>query len=65
MKCDLVTFEHSENGLSLFVIPETDTERKLLQGLWKHGKLEKCNGIADNSGQGFCIAWKLKDKSKD
>lgn len=61
MKIKIITYEHAENGLSLFVTPETDEERQLLRGLWKHGKLETCNGVADRSEQGFCIAWKQKE----
>lgn len=40
MKAKLITYEHSENGISLFVVPETEAERILLQGLWKHGQLQ-------------------------
>lgn len=63
MKTSIVTYEHRINGLSLFVVPETDEEREVLKGLWRHGKLEKCNGVADGSGQGFCIHWKLGEES--
>jgi len=45
MNVTLVTYLAKQNGLSLFVVPETQVERVLLQGLWKHGTLEKCNGI--------------------
>lgn len=60
MKAELVTFEHQENGVSLFVVPETDAERELLRGLWRHGRMEICNGVADQSSLGFCVAWKLR-----
>lgn len=63
MKTKLTTAEHSVNGLSLFVVPETAEERALLRGLWKHGKLEKCNGIADNTGEGFAISWNQEVQS--
>lgn len=59
MKAKLVTYEHAENGVSLFVVPETDEERELLRGLWKHGTLTKCNGVADQSGEGFAVTWKF------
>jgi len=50
MRCELLTYAHGSNGLSLFVIPETDAERELLRGMWNHGELQRCNGVADNSG---------------
>lgn len=62
MKAKLITYEHSENGISLFVVPETEAERILLQGIWKHGQLRTCNGIADSSSQGFCVSWHFKDE---
>ncbi len=58
MKTKLITYEHAVNGISLFVIPETEAERELLRGLWKHGEMKACNGVADNSEQGFAISWK-------
>ena len=64
MKCELIIFDHAANGLSLFVVPETDAERVVLRGLWKHGELMRCNGIADDSGEGFCVAWKLEAKER-
>jgi len=64
MKTKLITYEHSENGILLFVVPETDEERQLLAGLWRHGKLELLNGMADRSGQGYAVAWKLEQKQK-
>jgi hypothetical protein len=62
MKCKIVTYAHAENGVSLFAVPETEAERELLKGLWKHGELKVCNGVADGSGQGFCVAWKMKQQ---
>jgi len=62
MQAKLVTYEHSGNGMSLFIIPETECERALLQALWKHGEMKTCNGVADRSAQGFCIAWKLREE---
>ena len=59
MKVELVTYLAKSNGLSLFVVPETEAERVLLQGLWKHGTLAKCNGIADDSGEGFAVHWEM------
>jgi hypothetical protein len=59
MRCEVVVYEHRDNGLSLFVVPETDAERALLDGLWKHGELNTCNGVADRSSKGYCVAWKL------
>jgi hypothetical protein len=29
MKTKLVSYEHADNGLSLFIVPETDEERVL------------------------------------
>lgn len=57
MKAKLVTFEHSVNGMAVYVIPETDAEREFLRGLWRHGHMDITNGIADNSGIGFAIQW--------
>jgi len=51
MRCELIIYSHSENGLSLFVVPETDTERQLLRGLWTHGELKTCNGVADRNSR--------------
>lgn len=62
MKCRIVSYVHSSNGLSLFVVPETDAERELLRALWTHGELTRCNGVADDSGEGFSIAWKMEEK---
>ncbi len=62
MQCEVAIYEHPENGISLFIVPETDAERQLLFGLWKHGTLKMCNGVADGSGQGFCIDWKMIEK---
>lgn len=64
MKTSVVTYEHRTNGLALFVVPETDQERELLKGLWKHGELKTCNGVADGSTQGFCVSWALRDKQE-
>jgi len=61
MKCKLITYVHSGNGLALFVIPESDVERELLEGLWKHGQLNTSNGIADNSSRGFSVRWRLHE----
>lgn len=61
MKVALSSFVHSENGLALYVVPETDAERVLLRAMWQHGRLEKCNSpLDDKSGEGFSIHWKLK-----
>ena len=57
MKAKLITFNHSVNGMAVYVIPETDAERELLYGLWRHGYMTTGNGIADNSGIGFAIQW--------
>lgn len=59
MKTKLITYNHSENGVSLFVVPETDEERELLRGLWRHGTLAIRNGVADQSGEGFAVTWKF------
>ncbi len=64
MKVELVTYEHRTNGLALFVIPETDEERVVLQGLWKHGELRMCNGVADGTEQGFGVHWQIGDKEE-
>ena len=61
MKVELATFAHSNNGLSLYVQPETEAERQLLRGIWKHGKLEVVNSHGDDkSGIGFAITWKIE-----
>lgn len=57
MKVDLTHYDHRSNGVSLFLIPETPIERKLLEALFKHGRLMTCNGIMDNSTCGFAIQW--------
>jgi len=63
MKCEVITYEHASNGISLFVVPETDCEKALLRGFWTHGELLKCNGVADGSGLGFAITWRIRDPS--
>ena len=66
MKCEIITYEQADNGLALFVVPETDAERSILQGLWKHGELTLCNGVADRSPQGFAVRWKTTEqKARD
>ncbi|KKM93798.1 hypothetical protein LCGC14_1204630 [marine sediment metagenome] len=40
MKTRLFTYVHESNGLSLEIVPETDTEAELLAALWKHGRME-------------------------
>lgn len=62
MRCEIITYTHAENGISVFVVPETDAERELLKGLWTHGEMRMCNGIADGTSTGFCVAWKMKEK---
>lgn len=62
MQVKLATYAAALNGVSLFVIPETEAERALLRGFWKHGKMETCNGTMDNSGMGFCISWRLQNE---
>jgi hypothetical protein len=62
MNCKLVSYTHAANGLSLFIVPETDAERELLSALWKHGELSRCNGVADRSESGFCVSWKLENR---
>lgn len=65
MQVKLATYQHASNGVSLFVIPETEEERVLLRGFWKHGKMEVCNGTMDNSSQGFCISWRLQHEENE
>lgn len=65
MQAKLVTYEHSENGISVFVMPETEAERVLLKGLWKHGKMQSRNGIADNNWQVFSVDWYLKEEKPE
>lgn len=60
MRAEIVTYKHRENGISLFVVPETEAERDLLDGLWRHGKLATCNGVADGTGKGFAVQWRLE-----
>ena len=62
MKAKVIIYDHGENGISLFITPETDAERELLRGLWQHGEMKVCNGVADRTGQGFCVRWDFKDK---
>ena len=44
-----------EPYVSLYLVPETDVERALLRSLWAHGRMQVCNGCADNTGEGFQI----------
>lgn len=59
MKCKITHTDYAGNGISLFVIPETQNEREVLEALWKHGRLNTCNGVADYSPQGFRIVCNL------
>ena len=52
-----------EPYISLYLVPETDVERALLRSLWKHGRMEECNGCADNTGEGFAITQKPQRKA--
>lgn len=58
MKIEVFHGAHSENGISLYLVPETPIERSILSAFWRHGKLERTNGIADRSPEGFAISWK-------
>jgi hypothetical protein len=49
-----------EPGISLYLVPETEVERTMLRSMWEHGEMQKCNGCADNTGEGFAIVWKQK-----
>ena len=60
MKVKAITYEH-EARISLFLVPETDVERALLQSMWKHGTLELCNGVADGTSLGFGITTRELD----
>ena len=65
MKTKLISYAHPDNGLSLFIVPETDEERSLLEALWRHGNLKTCNGVADRSSLGFCVAWPQGEKARE
>ena len=52
-----------EPYISLYVVPETDVERVLLRCLWGNGRMELCNGCADNTGEGFAITQKPERKA--
>lgn len=54
-----INYQH-EPGLSLLLVPETEVERTLLLSMWKHGRLELCNGVADNTYQGYAITTREK-----
>ncbi len=54
MQVKAVGYQHATT-VSLLLVPETEVERVLLHTLWTQGRLELCNGVADATGQGFCI----------
>mgnify|MGYP001166939674 CR=1 FL=1 len=54
MKIKAMSFEY-EGRIALYLVPETDVERTLLQSLWKHGVMAMTNGVADGTGQGYSI----------
>jgi len=63
MKVELNIYEHSSNGLSLQIMPETQAEVVLLKGLWKHGKLYIGHPGNDKIGNpGHYIKWSQSDK---
>lgn len=64
MKLKAITFEF-EPRIALYLVPETEIERTLLQSLWKHGKLELTHSMADNSGQGFAITARKQEGKSD
>ena len=55
MKVKAVTYQF-EGRVSLYLVPETEVERSLLQSIWRFGKLELTNGVADRTGEGFAIS---------
>ncbi len=64
MKAKLVHYQHKDNGLALYIVPESEIERAVLRAFWEHGKLETTNGIADNSEQGFAVRWRCEQVAK-
>ena len=54
MQVKAMGLQHTPD-VSIFLVPETDVERVLLRALWKHGRLEVCNGVADGTGEGFQV----------
>jgi len=63
MKIEAVTYEH-EDRISLLLVPETEVERALLRIMWKHGLMERCNGVPDDSSEGFAITTRGKEPTK-
>jgi hypothetical protein len=62
MRVKLNIYQHSSNGLSLQLMPETQEEFVLLKGLWKHGKLKTGHPSDDKVGNpGHYINWDLKE----
>jgi hypothetical protein len=62
MKVELVSYEHSSNGLSLHVQPETQVEEKLLMAIWKHGVLATDypnNDVSIVGNSTYMIKWEL------
>lgn len=65
MKIKLNTYHHSDNGISLQVVPETDEEESLLRGIWKHGKLDVGHPCAERGSTGFYVKWQNKDPAPE
>lgn len=63
MEVKAIIYKH-EPGVALFLVPDTDVERALLRSLWAHGRLDICNGVADDSGEGFQIVSHEKGQDK-
>jgi hypothetical protein len=63
MRCEIGTYAHASNGITLYVVPETDAEHELLMGLWKHGAMELVDHPASDTkyGRGFAVTWSFRE----
>lgn len=70
MKVRLTTYLHSQNGVSLQLVPETPVEESLLKGVWNHGKLktghpskaEQEVNVKYCASTGFYVTWDQKNE---
>ena len=56
MKAELQSYMHAVNGLSLQLMPETETEAQLLKAIWAHGHLNTGHPCGAKWGTGYYIS---------
>lgn len=63
MKTKLKSYVHSENGLSLQLIPETEMEEGILTVIFKHGEMEITHSSGEQGKRGYSLSWMMTDEN--